>query len=158
MAFVQLFWYSSSITTNKRVREGTEVKTVDQTRPLYGQAAHVANLSLLFNFPKYGIEAQLSGSYTGKRLSEISNWFNNDIWEAGYVELDASIEKSFKSGLSIFAKASNLLDSPIVRFISPNSLTASLKGYPTWRGAVIERKEWHAQTVTVGLRFRFSEK
>ena len=148
----------SSITTNKRVREGTEVKTVDQTRPLYGQAAHVANLSLLFNFPKYGIEAQLSGSYTGKRLSEISNWFNNDIWEAGYVELDASIEKSFKSGLSIFAKASNLLDSPIVRFISPNSLTASLKGYPTWRGAVIERKEWHAQTVTVGLRFRFSEK
>ena len=148
----------SSITTNKRVREGTEVKTVDQTRPLYGQAAHVANLSLLFNFPKYGIEAQLSGSYTGKRLSEISNWFNNDIWEAGYVELDASIEKSFKSGLSIFAKASNLLDSPIVRFINPNSLTASLKGYPTWRGAVIERKEWHAQTVTVGLRFRFSEK
>ena len=148
----------SSITTNKRVREGTEVKTVDQTRPLYGQAAHVANLSLLFNFPKYGIEAQLSGSYTGKRLSEISNWFNNDIWEAGYIELDASIEKSFKSGLSIFAKASNLLDSPIVRFINPNSLTASLKGYPTWRGAVIERKEWHAQTVTVGLRFRFSEK
>ena len=143
----------SSITTNKRLREGTEVKTVDQTRPLYGQAAHVANLSLLFNFPKYGIEAQLSGSYTGKRLSEISNWFNNDIWEAGYVELDASLEKSFKSGLSIFAKATNLLDSPTIRYINPNSLTESLKDYPTWRGAVIERKEWHDISMVVGIRF-----
>ena len=144
---------NSSITTNKRVREGTEVKTVNQTRPLYGQAAHVANLSLLFNFPKYGIEAQLSGSYTGKRLSEISNWFDNDIWEAGYAELDASVEKSFRSGLSIFAKASNLLDSPVLRFINPNSLTESLKDYPRYNGAVIERKEWHGISLVIGMRF-----
>ena len=144
---------NSSITTNKRVREGTEVKTVDQTRPLYGQAAHVANLSLLFNFPKYGIEAQLSGSYTGRRLSEISNWFDNDIWEAGYAELDASVEKSFRSGLSIFAKASNLLDSPVLRFINPNSLTESLKDYPRYNGAVIERKEWHGISLVIGMRF-----
>ena len=144
---------NSSITTNKRVREGTEVKTVNQTRPLYGQAAHVANLSLLFNFPKYGIEAQLSGSYTGRRLSEISNWFDNDIWEAGYAELDASVEKSFRSGLSIFAKASNLLDSPVLRFINPNSLTESLKDYPRYNGAVIERKEWHGISLVIGMRF-----
>ena len=143
----------SSITTNKRKREGTEVVTVYQTRPLYGQAAHVANLSFLFNFPKYGVEAQLSGSYTGKRLSEISNWFDNDIWEAGYVELDASVEKSFRSGLSIFAKASNLLDSPVVRFINPNSLTESLKDYPKYDGAVIERQEWHDIALVVGIRF-----
>ena len=144
---------NSSITTNKRVREGTEVKTVNQTRPLYGQAAHVANLSLLFNFLKYGIEAQLSGSYTGRRLSEISNWFDNDIWEAGYAELDASVEKSFRSGLSIFAKASNLLDSPVLRFINPNSLTESLKDYPRYNGAVIERKEWHGISLVIGMRF-----
>ena len=144
---------NSSITTNKRVREGTEVKTVNQTRPLYGQAAHVANLSLLFNFPKYGIEAQLSGSYTGRKLSEISNWFDNDIWEAGYAELDASVEKSFRSGLSIFAKASNLLDSPVLRFINPNSLTESLKDYPRYNGAVIERKEWHGISLVIGMRF-----
>ena len=67
----------SSITTTKRVQ---------QTRPLYGQAAHVANLSLLFKFAKAGVEAQVSGSYTGRRLSEISNWVDNDIWEAGYVQ------------------------------------------------------------------------
>ena len=143
----------SSITTNKRMREGTEVKTVDQTRPLYGQAAHVANLSFIFNFPKPGIEAQLSGSYTGKRLGEISNWLDNDIWEAGYVELDASVEKSFKSGLSIFAKASNLLDSPALRYINQNSLTESLKDYERYNGAVIERKEWHGISMVIGMRF-----
>ena len=148
----------SSITTNKRVREGTEVKTVDQTRPLYGQAAHVANLSFLFNFQKCGLEAQLSGSYTGRRLSEISNWLDNDIWEAGYVQLDASLEKSFRAGLSVFAKASNLLDSPVVRFINPNPMTESLKDYARYRGGVIERKEWHAQTLSVGIRYKFTEK
>ena len=149
---------NSSITTTKRVREGTEVKTVSQTRPLYGQAAHVANLSLLFNFSKCGLEAQISGSYTGKRLSEISNWLDNDIWEAGYVQLDASIEKSFRSGLAIFAKASNLLDTPVLRYIMPNPMTDSLKDYERYRGGVIERREWHAQTIMIGIRYRFSEK
>lgn len=149
---------NSSITTSKRVREGTEVRTVNQTRPLYGQAAHVANLSLLFNFPKYGIEAQVSGSYTGKRLSEISNWLDNDIWEAGYVQLDASVEKSFKAGFSIFAKASNLLDTPVLRFVNPSAMTESLTTYEKYRGAVIERREWHGQAITLGIRYRFSEK
>ena len=147
----------SSITTTKKVREGTEVHTVYQTRPLYGQAAHVANLSLLFNFSRCGLEAQISGSYTGKRLSEISNWLDNDIWEAGYLQLDASIEKSFKAGVSVFAKASNLLNTPVLRFIQENQMTASLKDYERYNGGVIERREWHGQTITIGLRYRFRE-
>ena len=149
---------NSSITTTKRVREGTEVRTVNQTRPLYGQAAHVANLSLLFKFAKAGVEAQVSGSYTGKRLSEISNWLDNDIWEAGYMQLDASIEKSFKIGLAIFAKASNLLDTPVLRFVTPNAMTSSLTDYEKYRDGVIERREWHGQAIIVGVRYRFSEK
>lgn len=147
----------SSITTTKKVREGTEVHTVSQTRPLYGQAAHVANLSFLFNFSRCGLEAQVSGSYTGKRLSEISNWLDNDIWEAGYIQLDASIEKSFKAGVSIFAKASNLLDTPVLRYIQDNQMTASLKDYERHNGGVIERREWHGQTITIGLRYMFRE-
>ncbi len=38
----------SSITTEKRIMDGNDVKACTQTRPLFGQAAHVANLSLLF--------------------------------------------------------------------------------------------------------------
>ena len=149
---------NSRITTVKRVREGSEVTNVNQTRPLYGQAAHVANLSLLFRFAKAGVEAQVSGSYTGKRLSEISNWLDNDIWEAGYMQLDASIEKSFKAGFAVFAKASNLLDTPVLRFVNPNILTDSFSDYERYRGGVIERREWHGQSITIGVRYRFSEK
>lgn len=41
----------SKVTTDKRIMEGSEVKSVRQSRPLFGQAAHVANLSLLSKRP-----------------------------------------------------------------------------------------------------------
>ena len=148
----------SSITTTKRTMDGTEVITVDQTRPLYGQAAHVANLSLLFKFARAGVEAQVSGSYTGRRLSEISNWVDNDIWEAGYVQLDASLEKSFKCGITVYAKANNLLDTPVLRYIVNNPRTENLKDYERYRGGVIERREWHGQSLMIGIRYNFKEK
>ena len=148
----------SSITTDKTTRgEDMEVYVVQQTRPLYGQAAHVANLSFLLNFPKIGLEAQISGSYTGKRLSEVSRWLDNDIWEAGFVSLDASIEKSFKNGISIYAKASNLLDTPVLRFITPSALTDGLS-LERYHGSVIERREWNGQTIMTGIRYRFRSK
>lgn len=69
----------SKVTTDKRVMEGSEVRMMEQSRPLFGQAAHVANLSLLFKDTRHGWEGQLAGSYTGKRLSDISNWYDDDI-------------------------------------------------------------------------------
>lgn len=147
----------SSITTEKRSMDGSDVITVRQTRPLYGQASHVANLSLLFNFQKCGLEAQVSGSYTGRRLGEVSSWLDDDIWEAGYFALDASVEKSFRNGISIFAKASNLLDSPLLRYVHPSAHTATLE-YERYKGGVIERREWNAQTMMIGIRYRFTQK
>ena len=143
----------SSITTDKRVMEGSEVKSVKQTRPLCGQAAHVANLSLLFKEAKTMWEGQIAFSYTGKRLSEISNWYNDDIWEDGYIQLDASVEKSFKCGISIFAKASNLLDTPMLKYIHKGPHTDDVTSKRT-DGNVIERKEWHGQTFMLGVRFK----
>ena len=148
----------SGITTVKNMMQDSQVITVTQTRPLYGQAAHVANLSLLFKFAKAGVEAQVSGCYMGKRLSDVSLWFNDDIWEAGFVQLDASVEKIFRNGIAVFAKASNLLDSPVIRFISPGPQTASLTSYERYNGGVIERREWNAQTMMIGIRYRFTEK
>lgn len=143
----------SEITTDKRIMEGSEVKSTCQSRPLFGQAAHVANLSLLFKSTKYGWEGQLAGSYTGKRLSDISNWYEDDIWEDGYMQLDASVEKSFKNGISMFAKASNLLDTPLLRFIQEGPHTSSVNSERK-NGNVIERKEWHGQSFMIGIRYK----
>ncbi len=143
----------SRITTDKRLMDGSEVVSKTQTRPLFGQAAHVANLSLLFKNTKHGWEGQLAGSYTGKRLSDISNWYDDDIWEAGYFQLDASIEKSWKNGISIFAKGSNLLDTPLLRYIQAGPHTESVDS-DRHNGNLIERKEWHGQSIMLGIRFK----
>ena len=63
------------------------------------------------------------------------------------------MEKSFKSGWCIFAKASNLLDTPLLRFIQQGPHTADVSSERT-DGNVIERKEWHGQSFTVGVRFK----
>ena len=144
----------SKITTDKRIMEGTEVKTVRQSRPLYGQAGHVANLSLLFKSTKYGWEGQIAGSYTGKHLSEVSNYFDDDIWEDGYFQLDASVEKSFKCGVSVFAKASNLLDIPLLRYTHKGPHTDGVTNFERKNGNLIERKEWHGQTIMLGVRYK----
>ena len=148
----------SAITTDKTIRgEDHQVYNIQQTRPLYGQAAHVANLSLLLNFQKIGLEGQVSGSYTGKRLSEVSRWYNDDIWEAGFFTLDASIEKSFRIGISIYAKATNLLNSPLLRFITPGPMTEGMNR-ERYQGGVVERREWNGQSVMIGIRYRFNMK
>ena len=144
----------SKVTTDKRIMEGSEVKTMQQTRPLFGQAAHVANLSLLFKDTNHGWEGQLAGSYTGKRLSDISNWYDDDIWEAGYFQLDASVEKCFDFGVSIFAKASNLLDVPLLRYIQKGPRTENITEYERHNGNVVERKEWHGQAILLGVRYK----
>ena len=143
----------SRITTDKRYMDGSEVRTRKQSRPLFGQAAHVANLSFLLKDTKRGWEGQIAGSYTGKRLSDISNWYENDIWEDGYFQLDASVEKSFRKGVSLFAKASNLLDVPLLRYVQKGPSTADIN-YERHKGNVIERKEWHGQTIMLGVRYK----
>lgn len=90
---------------------------VNQTRPLFGQAENVANFSLLFKDKTNGWDGQLAFGYTGDRLCIVSRYLNEDSWQAGYTSLDASIEKRFKKGLTLFAKATNLLNSPMIQYV-----------------------------------------
>jgi TonB-dependent receptor len=128
--------------------------TVEQERPLNNQAAHVANLSLLVKHS--GWDGQLSFSYTGDRLYAISRFENNDTWQAGYIQLDASVEKSFKIGLSVFAKASNLLDSPMIQFlVKQNPYNEDVYGYQTYGTGTLVRRDYNGQTIQVGIKYYF---
>ncbi len=143
----------SSITTEKMKMEGNDVVMVNQTRPLFGQAAHVANLSLLFKSKKHAWEGQVMGSYTGKRLADISQWEDDDIWEKGFFQLDASLEKGFKFGLTLFAKASNLLDTPLLRYIHKGPHTVNVTSRRE-DGHVVERESWSGRNIMIGLRYK----
>lgn len=144
----------SRITTDKRTMDGNEIKTVRQSRPLYGQAAHVANLSLLFKDTRNGWDAQLTGCFISRRLADVSNWYDNDIWENDYFRMELSAEKSFRCGVSVFLKATNLLNLPMIRYYHKGPHTDSLTDVERTGGNVTERKEHYGQTVLLGVRFK----
>lgn len=128
---------------------------VNQTRPLFGQAAHVVNFSMLFKDKRDGWDGQLAFAYTGDRLCIVSRYLNEDTWQAGYTSLDASIEKRFKSGLTLFAKASNLLDSPMVQYTKQNDQNVLYVNVERYHKGVVSRKEFYGQNILIGLRFKF---
>ena len=155
---------NSDITTTKmKVRPNPDpnaetnyiTEYVDQTRPLFGQAEHVINLSLLIKDTKHGWDGQLAFSYTGDRLCIVSRYVDEDYWQAGYMRLDASLEKRFKCGLAIFSKATNLLDTPMLQYIKANDANRESIGLERYKGGVVERKEYYGQNLSIGVKYKF---
>jgi TonB-dependent receptor len=136
------------------------VKNVEQTRPLNGQARHAANLTLLYKGAKSGWDAQLVLSYTSDRLYAVSRYLDNDIWQGGYLQLDAAAEKKLKAGVSLFAKAANLLNTPMTLYLKKRNAaneeilhaTSLLSSY---RDGTAVRRDRYGQSLQVGARYRF---
>ncbi|HEX5553565.1 MAG TPA: TonB-dependent receptor [Chitinophagaceae bacterium] len=148
----------SRITTakSKRVRDENgdlETIAVNETRPLYHQPTHIANLSLLYKDPETGWGGQLAGAYTGKRINTVSQFVDNDLWQKGFVQMDASVEKKFKNGISIFAKFNNLLNSPMTLYINNNSFKNAAVPYQDLSGKTLIRHDIYQRSAVVGLRF-----
>jgi len=116
----------------------------------------VLNISLLYKDTQRGFDAQLAFNYTGKRLCLVSRFLDNDSWEAGHPQLDFSAEKKFaRSGWSIFIKANNLLNLPLVQYVERNSRNENLSdNVARYKGGLLERKQWHGQSFLVGVKFK----
>ena len=145
------------ILTNPDPQAETNIITeyVDQTRPLFGQAENVINFSLLVKDIHSGWDGQLSYSYTGSRIIIVSRYLNNDTWQAGYATLDASVDKKFKKGITLFIKASNILNSPLIQYIKKNEQNEMLTNVATYKGGIVDRKEYFGMNLLVGLRYKF---
>lgn len=143
----------SSITTKKELYTAKNVITmVDQTRPLVNQAAHTANLSLLYKDTEHGWNAQLAGSYIGPKLVVVSPFKDADEWERGVFSLDLSGEKKFRNGLSIFLKANNLLNNERQRYLKAvNSFNLNLPGQED--GKTITSTYKYGRTFLIGVRY-----
>lgn len=149
----------SSITTTKRVygrdaSGGTVVTDAQQTRPLQGQSAHIANLSLIYKNGPMGFDAQLAWVYTGKRINIVSAYKDLDYWQRGTSQVDFSAEQRFHGGrLSVFTKLTNLLNNPIiVDILRPNTLV----GYPDQDRSdrITVQKDVFQQTYLIGFRYK----
>lgn len=154
-------WTSSHITSNKLSRVKTlsgqdSTAYVTQSRPLFGQSAHVGNISLLYMGAKNGLSAQLAFSYTGDRLYTVSRYIDNDLWQKGFWQMDLSAEKRFKNGLSVFAKAHNLLNTHVTVYIKTTSPENSNKPYHSASDTnTLVRYEYSKPTYLAGIRFKF---
>jgi len=135
----------------------TEPANVNQERPLYGQSAHIANLSILFKDTKKGWDAQVAGAYTGPRINTVSQFLNNDLWQEGFIQVDASAEKRFKGGISVFVKANNILNTPTKLIIKgTNPANNDIKEDLVKNGNTLIRSDYYGQNYLVGFRYKFN--
>lgn len=149
----------SSITTKKakRIRDVNgdyAITMVDQTRPLYGQSAHVANLTLLYRNARYGWDAQLAGTYTGNRINTVAEFVDDDLWQKGFVQMDFSMEKTW-GRVSLFVKANNLLNTPMEVYIRKPRNNTDFIPDQTESGKVLVRRDYYQRAYLLGARYKF---
>jgi outer membrane receptor protein involved in Fe transport len=151
----------SEITSEKLSRgkdaNGNDItEYVSQTRPLFGQSAHVGNISLLYKGSNNGVSSQLAFSYTGDRIYTVSRYIDNDLWQKGFWQLDASAEKKLNHGISLFVKAHNLLNSHVKVYIKKtNPLNNDVPLHGNDDKNTLIRDEYSMSSYLAGIRYKF---
>ncbi|MDP4238393.1 MAG: TonB-dependent receptor [Bacteroidota bacterium] len=127
-----------------------------QYRPLCGQAEHVGNISLLYKGASNGYNAQLALSYTGDRIYKVSPDINGDLWQKGFLQMDLSAEKKFKSGIGIYIKARNLLNTHVNVYLKEaNSTNSQFPCHSVSDKTTALRDEYSDPSYLIGLRYNF---
>lgn len=152
----------SSITTKKNIRirnsagANLESISVNQTRPLYGQSEHIGNFSLLYKNNKTGWDAQLAASYTGERINTVSQFLDNDLWQEAFIQMDFSVEKKLNDRWVIFAKANNLLNTPMRVFIkNTNPVNNNIPDQANSNGKTLIREDYYQRSYLIGIKFKY---
>ncbi|MCC5946068.1 MAG: TonB-dependent receptor [Bernardetiaceae bacterium] len=129
---------------------------VMQRRPLQGQSAHIANLSLLYKDIEKGWDAQLAMVYTGERIAVVSTGLDTDWWQRAFVQLDFSIEKRFKNNLTVFCKVNNLLDTPFEMYIKkPHLPQQGIEGRQTTNpNETLVQRDFFQRSYLLGLKYK----
>jgi outer membrane receptor protein involved in Fe transport len=152
----------SKITTIKQrevaVTGGTKNTTPEQSRPLQGQSKHVANLSLLFKDDnKLGLNAQLAFQYTSARINTVSQFYNYDIWQKAFAQMDFSVEKRLAHRWYVFAKVNNILNTPYELEVHQPYNTQNVNPYAPYQKEgknLLMRKDVYGINYLFGVKFK----
>jgi TonB-dependent receptor len=158
----------SRITTTKQLpgpvdpndlSKGYTTYTVDQTRPMQGQANNIGNISLLYKDLDKGWDSQLSLVYTGEKLEATSPYLGNDLYSKPIMILDFALDKRVSHNIEVFIKATNLLNSAYQMYIK-KGLFQQNNEYPYQSdptNKTLARRDQYYQTFRVGVRIRFNK-
>ena len=158
---------NSSITTTKLLRvknsagRDTTLYTSD-SRPLQGQAAHIANLALIYKNPVLGLDAHLTWVYTGRHIAFLSLYDGLDYWQRSTSFFDFSCEKRIHRHLSVYAKVNNLLNTSVeLELMKSKDLftggTYQLP-YQTLKSNTLVEKDYYGRNYLIGIRYKFDSK
>jgi hypothetical protein len=150
----------SQITTSKLYfyrdkQQGITTKTVDQTRPLQGQADHIGNLALLYKNHKIGLDVQVAFVYTGKYIAQVSPYYDLDYWRLGQGTLDLSFEQRLGRHFSVYGKANNLTNTPSK--IAIMQAPAAGNNFPDqqYSDKTVVGKDIYGLNILAGIRYKF---
>nr|WP_321454301.1 TonB-dependent receptor [uncultured Carboxylicivirga sp.] len=132
------------------------IRTTQETRSLQGQASHIGNISLLYKNMQRGLDLQLASVYTGDRIHSLSAFYQNDMWEKGFWQMDFSAEKQFGS-LTIYAKLYNLLNNAYeVEIRQPiNEEQSHFPKQGEVGDNVLVRQDFYSRQFLIGLKYKF---
>jgi len=99
------------------------------------------------------LDAQLAFQYTGDRINAVSQFVGNDLWQKAFIQMDASVEKKFKGGLSIFAKSNNLLNSPMIVYLKNASSKNLRVPAQSLSGKTLIRRDYYQRSYYLGVRY-----
>jgi len=135
--------------------QGITSKTVDQVRPLQGQADHIGNLSLLYKNPKAGLDIQLAFVYTGKRIAQVSPYYNLDYWQLGQGVLDLSFEKSLGKHFAFYGKLNNLTNAPFKTVILQAPMAGNDFPNQNYSNKTVVGRDIYQVNILGGFRYKF---
>lgn len=152
---------NSEITTSKIVRFRDDTGSLtsrqeQQTRPLQGQSKHIGNVSLLYKNQRWGTDAQVSAVYTGRRILNVSPYFENDIWQKSFWQVDLSAEQEIWNEMVVYAKVSNALNTPLRADIPrPNTANPEEAPYLDTSSSTLVREDFYERTYLFGVKYQF---
>jgi len=154
----------SNITTTKLYKYYNDATgkdttgSVEQKRPLQGQANHTGNIALLYKNPKIGLDIQAAFVYTGERITQVSPYANLDVWQKPYSQLDISIEKRILKKLYLYAKVNNLTNSKTKLVIKQpyilEGTSGALAGQED-KSNIFVQQDIYKTSMLFGARFKF---
>jgi hypothetical protein len=130
-------------------------REVNQVRPLQGQSRHIANASFLYKNMRSGTDAQISMGYTGRRIISVSPYFENDIWQRAFTQLDFSFEQRLTANVMFYAKVNNILNTPLrADILRENTVNPHQVPYINQTDRVLVREDYYDRTYMAGFKVR----